>query len=59
MWSKDSDQTGRVSRLVWLFTRDKAKIVIFCHEVAYMYTMRHKFSNFHLIFKMQIGKKMK
>ena len=24
-----------------------------------LYTMRHKFSNFHLIFKMQIGLKMK
>ena len=24
-----------------------------------LYTMRHKFSNFHLIFKMQIGMKMK
>ena len=24
-----------------------------------IYTMRHKFSNFHLIFKMQTGMKMK
>ena len=28
-------------------------LVLFC----YIYTMRHKFSNFHLIFKMQIGMK--
>ena len=25
----------------------------------FIYTMRHKFSNFHLIFKIQIGMKMK
>ena len=28
-------------------------------KLAYIYTMRHKFSNFHLIFKMQIVMKMK
>ena len=27
--------------------------------VFYNYTMRHKFSNFHLIIKLQIGMKMK
>ena len=27
--------------------------------VVYIYTMRHKLSNFHLIFQMQIGMKMK
>ena len=27
--------------------------------VTEIYTMRHKFSNFHLVFKMQMGMKMK
>ena len=29
------------------------------HYICQLYTMRHKFSNFNLIFKMQIGMKMK
>ena len=35
------------------------RVCIVCENVAIKYTMRYKFSNFHLIFKLQIGMKMK
>ena len=33
--SEDSDQTGRMPRLIWVFA-GRTAILLFCHEAAYM-----------------------
>ena len=34
--SEDSDQTGRMPRLIWVFTGHTCHFVGFCHEVAFL-----------------------
>ena len=34
--SEDSDQTGRMPRLIWVFAGRKVNFIGFCHAVAHM-----------------------
>ena len=55
-WTCPTEPPLKIKSLLLLFL---LLLLLYSGLCKTLYTMRHKFSNLHLIFKMQIGMKMK